>query len=603
MATRTKQIDHSANGEKSLPPLTALKKSPTGIKGLDEISGGGLPAGRTTIVCGGPGSGKTMLGLEFLVRGAVEFNEPGVVLAFEESPEEMTRNVASLGFDLQALSDSKKMVLDYVRVDPSEIQETGEYDLEGLFVRLQYAVDSIGARRVLLDTLEALFSGFSNMGTLRSEIQRLFRWLKERELTAVVTAERGDGALTRHGLEEYVSDCVILLDHRINEQISTRRMRIVKYRGTAHGADEYPFLIDERGLSVLPITSRALEHKASTERVSSGVADLDQMLEGAGYYRGSSVLVSGTAGSGKTTLAAQFADATCRRGERCLYIGFEESSGQIFRNMATLGIDLDQWVKKDLLSHRAWRPTQFGIETHLLRIHHLIRELKPRTMVVDPITNLMASSTQRDVRSMLTRLIDSLKEMEITALFTSLTKGGQDFESTDENVSSLIDSWILLRDMEQNAERNRCLYILKSRGMNHSNQLREFVMTAQGIKLLPVYVGAGQVLAGSSRLAQEAKDQAEAVTRNDEMKRMQDQLEAKRRALQAQIDSLKAELAAEEHQMERMTQQEAQREKRMDVEREEMALSRRADAARNLRAAPDPSGAAVSAHSSEGNGR
>jgi len=471
-----------------------------------------------------------------------------------------------------------------VRIEPSEIEETGEYDLEGLFVRLQYAIDAVGAKRVLLDTLEALFSSFSNLGILRSEIRRLFGWLKERGLTAVVTAEQGEGTLTRHGLEEYVSDCVILLDHRINEQISTRRMRIVKYRGTKHGADEYPFLIDEKGLSVLPLTSLSLEHKASTERVSTGLSDLDEMLEGKGYYKGSTVLVSGTAGSGKTTLAAQFADATCRRGERCLFIGFEESGNQVSRNVATLGIDLDQWAKQGLLSHLAWRPTQFGMEMHLLRIHQLIQALKPQTVVVDPITNLITSSTQREVRSMLMRLIDSLKEMGITALFTSLTKGGHNLESTEENISSLIDSWILLRDVEQNGERNRCLHVLKSRGMAHSNQLREFVMTGDGIKLLPVYFGSGQVVTGSSRLAQEARDRAEAVARKNERDRKRELLEAKLRALQAQIDSMQAELATEEQQMERMFEQERQQQERLEVDREEMAASRKADSTQDQKA-------------------
>src|SRR5580700_9447122 len=369
--------------------LEPLRKAPTGIQGLDEITGGGLPQGRTTIVCGGPGCGKTMLGIEFLVRGALEFNEPGVLMAFEETPQDIASNVASLGFDIQDLADKKKLSLDYISVDPSEIQETGGYDLEGLFIRLQDAADRIGAKRVMFDTVEALFSGFSNPGILRTEFRRLFRWLKERALTTILTAERGDGTLTRHGLEEYVSDCVILLDHRINDQISARRMRIVKYRGTKHGADEYPFLIDERGMSVLPITALQLQHSVSDERVPSGIPDLDEMLEGKGYFRGSTVLVSGTAGSGKTTLAASFADATCRRGERCLYIDFEESRDQVARNMNSVGIDLDPWSKKGLLTHEAWRPTQFGIEMHLLRIHKLIEKVQPHCVVIDPITNLM----------------------------------------------------------------------------------------------------------------------------------------------------------------------------------------------------------------------
>src|SRR5580765_4845116 len=368
MAKKTKVVTHK---------LEPLQKTPTGIRGFDEITGGGFPKGRTTIVCGGPGCGKTMLGIEFLVRGALEFDEPGVLMAFEETPEDIAKNVASLGFDIQELADKKKLFLDYISVDPAEIAETGDYDLEGLFIRLQDAVDTVGAKRVMFDTVEALFTGFSNPSILRAEFRRLFRWLKDRELTAIVTAERGDGTLTRQGLEEYVSDCVILLDHRIKDQISERRMRVVKYRGTKHGADEYPFLINEQGISILPLTSIQLKHAVSNERVSSGVPDLDEMLEGKGYFRGSSILVSGTAGSGKTTLAASFADASCRRGERCLYIGFEESGSQILRNMKSVGIDLQPWIDKGLLFHEAWRPTQFGLEMHLLRIHKLIEKIQP----------------------------------------------------------------------------------------------------------------------------------------------------------------------------------------------------------------------------------
>src|SRR5580704_18248901 len=377
--------------------LTPLRKAPSGIQGLDEITHGGLPRGRTTIVCGGPGCGKTMLGIEFLVRGALEFNEPGVIMAFEETPQDMARNVASLGFDIQDLADKKKLFLDYVYVEPSQIQETGEYDLEGLFIRLQNAVNTVGAKRIMLDTVEALFGGFSNPGVLRAEFRRLFRWLKDHRLTTIVTAERGEKTLTRHGLEEYVSDCVILLDHRIREQISTRRLRIVKYRGTSHGADEYPFLIDDKGISVLPVTSLEMQHEVSNERVPTGIADLDEMLGGKGFYRGSSVLISGTAGSGKTTMAASFVEAACRRGERCLFVGFEESVDQVARNMGSVGVDLKQWAGKGLLVHEAWRPSQYGIEMHLLRIHKLIEEVNPRHVVIDPITNLINSSAQRDV--------------------------------------------------------------------------------------------------------------------------------------------------------------------------------------------------------------
>ena len=565
------------NGQpRSTVTLEALQKSPTGIPGLDQISGGGLPQGRTTIVCGGPGCGKTMLGMEFLVRGAEEYGEPGVLLAFEETPEEMMRNVASLGFDLKALSDKKKLFLDFMRIEPAEIHETGDYDLEGLFIRLQHAVDSVGAKRVVLDTLEALFSGFSNMSILRAELRRLFRWLKDRNLTTVVTAEKGDGTLTRHGLEEYVSDCVILLDHRIQDQISTRRLRIVKYRGTKHGADEYPFLIDESGISVLPITSISLQHKISRERVSTGIADLDVMMEEKGYFRGSSILVSGTAGSGKTTLACHFADATCRRGGRCLYIGFEESTDQVFRNAGTIGIDLQRYVKKGLLFHHAWRPTQYGMEMHLLRIHKLIETVKPESVIMDPISNLLGTSTQRDVQSMLMRLIDFLKGNGITALMTTLTRAANHREGTEEHISSLIDTWILLRDLEQSGERNRCLYILKSRGMAHSNQLREFLITSQGIRLLAPYIGAGQVFTGSARLTQEAKDGAEALLRKQSIERKRAELQAKRRELEARIEGLKAEYATEEKQMETLIHQAQNVEDRLELDTQEMAGSRQA---------------------------
>ena len=582
VAFRTKRINRRVNGAKSLSRLVPLKKTLTGIQGLDDISGGGLPTGRTTLLCGGPGCGKTLLGLEFLVHGAEEFNEPGVLIAFEESTEEVTRNVASLGYDLKALSDRKMLFMDHVRIDPSEIEETGEYDLEGLFVRLQNAVDIVGAKRLVLDTPEALFTCFSNTNVLRSEIQRMFRWLKDRGLTAVVTAEKGVGTLTRYGFEEYISDCVILLDHRISEQITTRRMRIVKYRGTSHGADEYPFLINESGISILPVTSLVLEHKVSNKRVPTGIADLDQMMGGKGYYQGSTILVSGTAGSGKTTLAAEFADAACRRGERCLFIGFEESGSQVFRNVASVGVELDQWVKKNLLFYRAWRPTHFEMEMHLFRIQQLVQELKPQVVVVDPVTNLGINSSQREARSLLMRVIDFLKETGITALFTSLIKGGHFAEATEESISSLIDTWILLRDAEYNGERNRCLYILKARGMAHSNQLREFVMTSHGIKLLPVYVGAGQVFMGSSRLAQEARDQAEALVRKRERDLRREQLERKRAALRAQIDVMKAELAAEVQQMEQTVRQEHQRKKSLDIEHKEMAFSRKARSKQDL---------------------
>ncbi|MBZ5642182.1 MAG: circadian clock protein KaiC [Acidobacteriia bacterium] len=555
--------------------LAPLQKARTGIAGLDEITGGGLPKGRTTIVCGGPGCGKTMLGIEFLVRGVLEFGEPGVLMAFEETPQDIATNVASLGFDIQDLANKKKMFLDYISVDPSEIQQSGDYDLEGLFIRLQNAVETVGAKRVMFDTLEALFSSFSNPAILRAEFRRLFRWLKDRGLTAIVTAERGEGKLTRQGLEEYVSDCVILLDHRINDQISARRLRIVKYRGTRHGADEYPFLIDEKGMSILPLTSLRLQHTVSNERVPSGVPDLDAMLEGKGYFRGSSILLSGTAGSGKTTLAASFADASCRRGERCLFLDFEESSNQVARNMKSVGIDLEQWSRKNLLFHESWRPTQYGIEMHLLRIHKLIEQVKPQAVIVDPISNLAKGSNDMEVHSMLMRLIDFLKNSGITAIFVNLTSG-ENLEATSVGISSLTDTWILLRDIELNGERNRCLYVLKSRGMAHSNQLREFMLTENGIKLVPAYIGPGGVLTGSARLSQEAKELAEERMRKQGVRMKQQDIDRKRVVLQAQIASLQSEMNAVELEAELVISQEEETDDQLKSNRDEMAKKRQA---------------------------
>lgn len=538
----TSRVRHSENGK----PLPKLEKALTGITGFDQITNGGLPKGRPTIVCGGPGCGKTMFAMEFLVRGATEFNEPGVLMTFEETGEEITKNVASLGFDLAKLTARKKVVMDYVKIEPAEIQETGAYDLEGLFVRLQYAVDKIGAKRVVLDTLEAVFSGFANAGILRAEIRRLFRWLKDRNLTTVVTAERGDGTLTRYGLEEYVSDCVIFLDHRVNEQLSTRRLRVVKYRGTSHGADEYPFLIDDQGFSVLPSTSMRLDHQVSNQRVSSGVPDLDEMLEGKGFYKGTSILISGTAGSGKSTISAHLANKTCEDGKRCLYIAFEESADQATRNMRSVGLDLAKHLRKGLLRFEAWRPTQSGLEMHLLQIHKLIERHNPAVVIIDPITNLMIGS-EHEVRSMLMRLIDFLKARQITALFTALVTGSQkEFEETSVGISSLIDTWILVRDVELNGERNRCIYVLKSRGMAHSNQVREFVISRAGLRMLPVYIGAGTVLTGSARLSQEAREMAERVARQQTAEEKLRVRESRRKAVEAQIAALRAELSDQE---------------------------------------------------------
>ena len=460
--------------------VEVLEKCPTGIRGLDEITKGGLPRGRPTLICGCAGSGKTLFAMEFLMRGAMEYGEPGVFMTFEETPDDLAKNFISLGFDLHDMESRGLIATDHVVITRSEIEETGEYDLEGLFIRLGSAIDSIGAKRVVLDTIEALFSELPNATILRAELRRLFHWLKDRGVTAIVTGESGDKTLTRYGLEEYVADCVIFLDFRIVEQISTRRLRIVKYRGSSHGADEYPFLIDERGISILPITSLGLDYPVSTERISTGVPKLDAMLGGKGFYRGSTILVSGTAGTGKTSLSATFADAACRRGERCLYFAFEESPRQIIRNMGSIGMDLDRWVKKGLLRFHSARPSLYGLEMHLVTFHKVIEEFKPQVFIVDPISNLINAGTASEVKSILTRLIDYLKMHKISTFLTDLTHYGNSLERTSEEISSLIDTWLLLRDIELKGERNRGLYILKSRGMAHSNQIQEFLLTDRG---------------------------------------------------------------------------------------------------------------------------
>lgn len=474
--------------ELSVLAMRALPKTLTGVRGLDEITRGGLPAGRPTLVCGGPGSGKTLLALTFLVNGAVLFDEPGVLMSFEENAEEMASDVASLGFDLPELVRTQKLAVDYVRVERSEIEETGEYDLEGLFVRLDYAIQSIGAKRVVLDTIESLFAGLGNEAVLRAELRRLFRWLKDKGVTAVITGERGDGLLTKQGLEEYVSDAVILLDHRVQDQVSTRRLRIVKYRGSYHGTNEYPFLIDTTGISVLPVSSMALDHPAPLDRISAGIPSLDAMLGDKGFYRGSTILVSGSAGTGKTSLAAHFLDAACRRGERCLCFLFEESPQQLLRNMRSIGIDLAPWVSAGLLQFHADRPSRYGLETHLAAMHHRVAEFKPSVTVIDPVTNLMTVGTFADVQAMLTRMIDHLKTENITAVLTSLTPGRTAIERTETTISSLMDTWIVLANDDIQGSHRRGLYVLKSRGMAHSNELREFALTGQGLDIFSAAV-------------------------------------------------------------------------------------------------------------------
>ncbi|HEX6848500.1 MAG TPA: circadian clock protein KaiC [Chitinophagaceae bacterium] len=481
----------------------SIQKTRTGIIGLDEVTLGGIPAGRPTLICGGPGCGKTLFSVEFLVHGANKFNEPGVFVTFEEKTEELTMNVASLGFDLDKLQKQKKLRLDYVRIERNEIEETGEYDLDGLFIRLEHAINSIGAKRVVLDTIENLFAGLTNQGVLRAELRGLFLWLKGKGVTAIVTGEQGDGKLTRHGLEEYVSDCVILLDHRVINQISTRRLRIVKYRGSSHGTNEFPFLIDDEGISVLPVTSLKLDRKVSSERISTGLPTLDEMFGGKGYYRGSSILFSGMAGTGKTSIAAYFVHEACRRGERAIFFAFEESPPQIIRNMRSIGLNLEPHVKKGLLQFHSARPALYGLETHLSNIYKVVRKFKPTTVVLDPVTNLVSVGLANEVNSMLLRLIDFLQGEGITVMLTALIKVMD--EKMDEGVSSLVDAWISVKDIESNGERNKVLYVMKARGLKHSNQVREFVITKKGLKLVEIYLGPDGVLLGSEREEQKLR--------------------------------------------------------------------------------------------------
>jgi len=566
------------NGPKSPTPAALLPKCPTGIQGLDEITGGGLPRGRPTLVCGGAGCGKTLLSVEFLVRGAVQFDEPGVLMAFEETEAELTANVSSLGFDLAGLVERKKVVIDYVHIERSEVQESGEYDLEGLFVRLNHAIDSIGAKRVVLDTLEALFASLPNEAILRAELRRLFRWLKDKGVTAVITAERGRDQLTRHGLEEYVSDCVILLDHRVNDQIATRHLRVAKYRGALHGTNEFPFLIGAEGLSVLPITSLGLNHKVSNERIATGIPRLDAMLGGRGFFRGSSILLTGTAGTGKTIISANFAQAACRRGERTLFFSFEESPNQIIRNMLSIGLRLEPMVKRGLLRFHSARPSLYGLEMHLATMFKEIAAFQPQVVIVDPITSLMDLGTSSEGKGMVTRLIDYLKGGQVTSLFTSLTHGGHVLQQSEAGMSSLMDSWLLLEDFEGNGERNRVLYVLKARGMKHSNQVREFLISDHGVDVVDAYIGASGVLTGSARAAQNSLEKAAVLANQQEAARLKREVERKRTAIERQISGLRSDYEAEAVELRRIAEQVGTSTLMLTTQRAESGRLRQADA-------------------------
>ena len=562
----------------STTPRPQLPKSPTGIQGFDEITDGGLPTGRPTLVCGGAGCGKTMLAMEFLVRGATDFDEPGVFMTFEESAQELTDNVASIGFDLPSLIRRKKLILDYVHLERGEIAETGEFNLEGIFIRLGHAIDSIGAKRVALDTIESLFSALPNPTILRAEIRRLFRWFKEKGVTAIVTGERGAETLTRQGLEEYVSDCVIMLDSRVHNQICRRRLRVVKYRGSTHGTNEYPFLIDGDGITVMPITSVGLAQDVSTQRVSSGVELLDAMLSGKGYYRGSSVLVSGTAGTGKSSLGATFVDSACRRGERAIIFAFEESPKQTIRNMRSIGIDLQQWVQRGLLQFHCSRPSMYNLENHLSLMLRAINTFEPQVVVVDPLNSFVSGDNEIDVKALLMRLIDVLKLHQITGLFTSLTAAGTALEHTDVSVSSLMDTWILFRDIEYGGERSRAMYVLKSRGMAHSKQIREFMLTDHGVQLRDVYVGPAGVLTGTARSNQEAAEKAEELVLKQQMELGEQELVTKRQILESKIAAMRAEFALQEIASLKVTEQQRALKTLETRQRTQMGASRGGEA-------------------------
>ena len=470
-----------------------IHKCPTGIKGFDQITEGGLPKNRTTLLSGSAGSGKTLWGIDFLINGAIEYNEPGVFMSFEETEDELYNDVASLNLDLRGLVSQKKIVLEYVLLERRDIQES-DFNLEGLLIRLEHSIASIGAKRVVLDSIESLFAGLTDAGILRLEIKRLFRWLKEKQVTAIITGEPGQGFYTRHGLEEYISDCIIFLDNRVSEQISIRRIRIIKYRGSNHGTNEYPFVIDKDGLSVIPITSAGLNQPGTDDRVSTGIPSLDEMFRGGGYTKGSTVLVSGTAGTGKTSLAAAFAIERCRRGERCLFLSYEESSGQLTNNLRSINFHFEPLMKKGLLKIVSTRPSFFGLEMHLLDLYKVIADFKPESVVIDPLTSLTGEGNQREIQSMVTRMIDLLKSKGITGFFTSLVSStAQNYTSGEIGVSSLIDTWIVVRELEEEATKRRIrgLYIVKSRGMGHSSDVHKLILSDDGIDLVPMDAAAG----------------------------------------------------------------------------------------------------------------
>lgn len=525
--------------------VSPLEKCPTGITGFDEITGGGLPRGRPTLLAGHAGTGKTLFALEFILHGIERYREPGVFVSFEESPAEIATNVASIGFDLDLHQREKRLRVLHIDLSGDEVVEAGDYDLDGLFLRLGAAIDATGAQRIALDGVENLFAAFEDLRILRAEFRRLMVWLKARNITAVVTTERGVSTITRHGLEEYIADCVVTLDHRVDDQIATRRLRVVKYRGSAHGSDECPFVLDHKGFVVMPLTSAGLDYAVSTEQMSTGIGSLDSMLAG-GVYRGSSVLVSGSSGTGKSSIAAHFANAACSRGERCLYVALEESPAQIERNMRSIGFDLKQWVDAGLLRFHAARPSARGLESHLVTLSGLVEEFAPEVVVIDPITSLNSGQEVERVKAMLIRAVDLFKSHGITSLFTALTLGGEAPESTSVAVSSLVDVWWLLRNLENTGERTRAMYVCKARGTAHSNQVREFLLTNEGVRLVDVMLDAdGEILTGSGRLMREKQQASEDAASRADANQRRATLERRRRSLDAKIAALRAEYEEE----------------------------------------------------------
>lgn len=529
-----------------------VKKTPTGIEGLDDITSGGLPCGRSTLLCGGTGTGKTLFALEFLIQGAVLYGEAGVFFSFEEDAIELCRNVDSFGFNVSTLIDENRIEIDHVQLERNQVN--GPYDLDGLFIRLDLALKKVNAKRVVLDSVDMLFMALPNPVLIREEIRRLLHWLKARGLTVIITAESGITNLTRDGMEEYVSDCVILLENRVTRHATTRLLRIVKYRGSAHGSNEYPFLITEKGISVLPITALSLDLPVSEERISTGVPRLDSMLGGKGYFRGSTILVSGPPGSGKSSLAAKFAQATCAKEERCLYFSLEEPRNQIIRNMRSVGIDLQPLLDDGLLQFVMTRPSLYGLEMHLAKFHQAINEFKPSTVIFDPISTLHSLEDPTALKSMLLRLVNFLKSQQITSNFVTLSGHAATPTTPDIGISSIIDTWLQLRDIETNGERNRLMLVLKSRGMSHSNQMREFTLSEHGIELSDVYTGSAGVLTGSARLGQEAQEKLIALTHKYDIEYRTLELDRKRKLKDAQIAAIEAEFNAHQAELARLTE-------------------------------------------------